>query len=78
VSKACESAIETWRDDPSEPTDVNLTLPGGGTTETTTSGDELTAPAEQAGSGVRALDCLSWDTELLYRMCVDGLLQPAN
>jgi hypothetical protein len=76
---ACQTAVEKLVEQPEEQVELEVSTPTGEGATVQTSGDEvLEAAPEPVGSLGRAFDCsLSYgNSEFLYSMCADGLIEP--
>lgn len=80
VPDACESVVESLVNKPEEPVSIDLQLPTGDTVEQTVPGTELLSPPPPppSGSVQRIIDCLSWESSVLFRLCVDGTILPRS
>jgi hypothetical protein len=81
VPEVCESVINTLIANPQEEVTFNLELPAGGIIEQTVPGTQVLRPPPPAppGSAERIVQCLAWESSILYRLCVDGrLFTPSN
>jgi hypothetical protein len=74
---ACNEAIKALVNRPDQPVELNIEQPAGPTVSELITGSQLAQPPPSPPSGVpRAIDCLGWNSAFLYRLCVDGTLEP--
>lgn len=78
VPTACTSVVESLIESPEQSVSFDLKLSNGELSDQNVTGTTLLSPPPEnpPGSVERIVDCLSWDSAFLFRLCVDGAISP--
>lgn len=77
-SLACKGFVNTLADDPTEPVNYELEAADGTVLSQAVSQSDLISPPSPppAESTPRIISCLHWSGAYLYRLCVNGFINP--